>query len=500
LGDRLNILVESAFERFSDNAFLVDQNNSVSYSNLFHIICKIENKFLAEKVLPRKNVPIAILCDNKYDCLIALLASLKTNKAYVPLDNLAPIKRNCEILLDNKVSYMIVSKSVFDAHFKVISDYFPQFHKTDLPEIKSYLLCLNIEDEILLSSDIAYILFTSGSTGKPKGIQISQTNAVSFILWAKDLVALDENSVFSSIAPFQFDLSVFDIYVSILSGARLVLFENEDVRNPRYVAQLIDELNVNILYTTPTVYRLLWSYGKLKKRNFESIQIMIFAGEIMSYQMLELMKIKCPKARMYNFYGPTETNVCTYFDATGVCLPEYKNVPIGACNSFSNYKIVSSNKHGEGELFISGDSIFPGYLNKEKLTMERITNEGNVRWYATGDMVKEDALGRLHYIDRSDRMVKLNGYRIELGEIENVISQLAGISKVAVVTKVVNAECNIVAYVEIEDESIQLDHLSVKSYCTDLLPHYMIPNSVILMDLLPINANSKVDYNLLSQW
>ena len=493
---KLKHLITQAFSKHNNDTFIIDNGNSYSYKSSFDVIRNLSILLQSESGFNREsNTSVAILCDNKKDGLFSILACALLETAYIPLDNLAPSQRNLNIVKDNQIPFIIISKSYMDEE-----SIWSKFEKIELPQINSFLLILNSTDTLTVSDKTAYILFTSGSTGSPKGIEITHTNALSFINWAYDLIVDSAQPIFCSVAPFQFDLSVFDIYVSILSGGQLVLFENEDVRNPRLMTQMIDDLGVQIIYTTPTVYNLMWTYGKMKKRSLTSLECLIFAGEVMTFSALNEMKAKCPSARYFNFYGPTETNVCTYFDATHVRHDKPGNVPIGVCCPYAKHKVLNLEPDSKGELIISSDTVFLGYINDDNLTNAKIIFESGESWYHTGDIVYEDESGQLNFVSRIDRMIKLKGYRIELDEIESVLNTIEYIQNSAVLLKNINIEDQIIAYVEMSDNDPSFSELDVKDYCQNELPHYMIPNSIILIDEIPINSNAKVDYNKLMQW
>jgi len=499
LVNRLDIEVANAFKRYPNSQFVLTAKLNLTFKDLDTIIDSIIEILNSNLKGQREVNLMAILCDNKFSSLTAILAALRLKIPYIPLDDLAPFRRNINIIIDNKVPALVLSKSIFEGLSRDDRDLLSDFLKIEISEINCYCFFANKSNNTPISTNLAYILFTSGSTGKPKGIEITHNNALSFVNWAIDLIDNQEGLVFGSIAPFQFDLSVFDIYVSILSGGQLVLFENDEIRNPRLITQLIDDFQINILYTTPTVYRLLWTFGKILKRSLTSLKVLIFAGEIMPFELLNLMKQKCPLAKFYNFYGPTETNVCTYFNATNSLPDGRPNVPIGQCTPYSNFKITEEPNNEEGELLISGESVFNGYFGNSDLTDSKFLLINKESWYLTGDIVKLDTNGDLVYLGRSDRMVKIKGYRIELNEIENVILRHQNILNVAVVINTRNEEKIIISYIELDNKAVTFNLDVLKEYCSEYLPFYMIPNSIVLLDELPINSNSKVDYNKLSQ-
>ena len=192
-------------------------------------------------------------------------------------------------------------------------------------------------------TDLAYILYTSGSTGKPKGVMLSHENGVSYVDWCTEVFEPDANDRFSSHAPFHFDLSILDIHVPLKHGATLVLIGEDIGKDPERLAALIAEQRISIWYSAPSILGLLAQFGKLDRHDYSALRLVLFAGEVFAVKHLRALTVQLPKPRYFNLYGPTETNVCTYYEVM-LPVPEDRVVPypIGKTCSHLRCKVVDT--------------------------------------------------------------------------------------------------------------------------------------------------------------
>jgi amino acid adenylation domain-containing protein len=290
--------------------------------------------------------------------------------------------------------------------------------------------------------DLAYVLYTSGSTGAPKGVALSHRNATSFIHWCSDVFAPRADDRFSSHAPFHFDLSILDIFLAIKHGGTLILVEEETGKSPALLSPLIAEKRISIWYSTPSVLSLLAQHGKMNERDYSSIRIILFAGEVFPVKHLRALKSLLPRPKYYNLYGPTETNVCTFYQIPDR-IPEEQTqpFPIGKACGHVQTNVVGEDGQWvpigkEGELCVSGSAVMQCYWNLPERTADAFREDGSgKRWYKTGDIVWEDTDGNYTYVARKDRMVKKRGYRVELGEIETCLYRHPAVKEAAVVAR-----------------------------------------------------------------
>jgi amino acid adenylation domain-containing protein len=347
----------------------------------------------------------------------------------------------------------------------------------------------------------AYILYTSGSTGAPKGVMVSHTAALSFVDWSSKVFRPTSADCFSSHAPLHFDLSVFDLYVALRHGARVVLISESTGKEPPRLAALIAERRVSVWYSVPSVLTLLARYGKLARHEYPGLRLVLFAGEVFPVVHLRALKSLWPAPRYFNLYGPTETNVCTAFEVPPT-IPEdrIRPFPIGrACSHLHTIAVDASGRlvpmGSEGELCVRGPAVMLGYWNRpdetERAFLETAPGE---RWYRTGDVVAENAEGEYEFLGRRDRMVKRRGYRVELGEIEAALHRHPAVREAAVIALPDDVDgLRVKAFLELS-RAPRPSLIELKRFCGETLPGYMIPDVFAFADALPRTSTGKVDY------
>ena len=483
---KLYQLLDSSAEKSPDAVALRFQNEQISYTNL---------RASAErllKTLSHFNITegdrVGIYTSKSIDFVIAQFAILKAGAAYLPIDSSAPPERNTYILENCEAKAVIIHKN----YYTHLSEKYSLLSELE----NDLLLVKSIKNDFKISPpDLAYILDTSGSTGKPKGVMYSNSAALEFINWSSDTFEPTNNDCFSSHAPFHFDLSIFDLFVSIKHGAKLILIEDQVAKQPLLLAQLISEEKISIWYSTPTILNLLASYGKMQKYLYDSLRLVLFAGEVFPVNQFSNLKTYWNTPEYYNLYGPTETNVCTYYKVPND-IHEIAAFPIGKC--CEHYlSLIDANTH---ELCISGKGIMLGYWNSDLSNSQSLfKDKNNDCWYKTGDLVEVNEDNNYLFKGRIDRMVKRNGYRIELSEIEHILHQHDQIIENAVIASI-DAEnvTTITAFVICRAPEWE-STIKMKEYCTKYLSLYMIPNNFIFLKSLPQTSSNKIDYQQLKQ-
>jgi amino acid adenylation domain-containing protein len=354
--------------------------------------------------------------------------------------------------------------------------------------------------------DLAYILYTSGSTGKPKGVMLSHENAVSFVDWCSETFAPGADDRFSSHAPFHFDLSILDIHLCLKHGATLVLIGEDVGKDPERLAALIADERISIWYSAPSILGLLAQHGKLERRDFAALRIVLFAGEVFPVKHLRALTGLWPGRRYFNLYGPTETNVCTWYEvALPIAAERTTPFPIGRSCSHLRCKVVDPEGRdlaagAEGELVVTGRGVMQGYWALPEQTGRAfLEDRDGARWYRTGDIVIEAPDGDYTYLGRRDRMVKRRGYRVELGEIEAGLYKHPVVKEAAVVAiPDEEAGVKVKAYLSSRDNA-HPSLIALKRFCAENLPLYMIPDSFSWLDALPKTSTDKVDYQRLKE-
>ncbi len=509
----LRQLLLDSIRRYPDNTSVIDPiaGKAATYRELGTRSAELRDALVRHGVQPGDRV--GIYAPKSIGTVAAIFGILETRAAYVPVDAGAPPQRNAGIFEDCSVKFMVVAKALVAGLRAALPDH----QLSTLDELTDDLVLLSGIDlpekqgqpvwepaGEPSSDDIAYILYTSGSTGRPKGVIHTNASALSFVDWCADIFEPTEHDRFSSHAPFHFDLSILDLYLPIKHGATLVLIGDEIGKQPVGLAQLIAEQQISIWYSTPSILRLLADFGRLARCDFSALRIVLFAGEVFPVKHLRTLKAHWPHPRYFNLYGPTETNVCTYLEVPDEIPPSRTQpFPIGWTCGNDRTRVVNEHDEDvprgeEGELVVSGGTVMQGYWNLPERTGHAfIMDRDGVRWYRTGDIVREAEDGCFDYIGRRDRMVKRRGYRVELGEIEAALHRHPSIAAAAVT-----------AFPD-QDSGVRLDAflvcsdgtrssvIEMKQFCAANLPMYMVPDRFIFREAFPQTSTGKTDYQQL---
>lgn len=465
---------------------------------------------------------VGIYIDKSIEPVVAMFGILKANACYVPLDPLAPSERQLLIINDCFLEHLVSSSKKLPQIRQILKqkntlkhlfivDITKEECQEDIPDVNVFFkddiwssdntVTEQSQDKISDSS-LAYILYTSGSTGQPKGVMISHSAALAFINWGWKCFNVNSNDIVSSHAPFHFDLSIFDIFVSIKAGATICLVPQGLSSFPRSLANFIEKQKISTWYSVPSILTQLVLHGGLKKRTLTALRQILFAGEVFPSKYLRRLMELLPHVKFYNLYGPTETNVITYYPVTE--LPDTsKSIPIGVCcDGVKSYIVDESGslvKNGEmGELYVGTPTLMNGYWNDHQKTGKVLLKNPsfpstNEIIYKTGDLVNLNEEENLEYHGRCDNMIKSRGYRIELGEIEAVLSSHPDIEEVAVLG-IPHEEIGkwIKAYVVPKKDS-SISDKEVMQFCSKKLPHYMVPELITVADYFPKTSTGKID-------
>ena len=510
----LHQLLEASASRFPTRVAVEESDGgSLSYAELESLSDRVRDRLHAIGVKPGDRVGMCL--KKSADAVASLFGIMKAGGAYVPVDSTAPPTRNAFIFQNCEVKAVIVesrladglrtefSRTGFDSNFVVLESLGAGAGlKKALDDLDQQQSAASVPNYVPEPGQLAYILYTSGSTGRPKGVMLSHANAACFIDWCSDVFEPNETDRFSSHAPFHFDLSILDIYVAIKHGATLVLVEEQLGKEPARLAPWIAEKKITVWYSAPSILSLLAQFGKLDQRDYSSLRMVLFAGEVFPIKYLKLLKTLWRDPRFFNLYGPTETNVCTFYEVPAT-LPESQTEPVPIGKACSHCRPLLVNEQGaevktgeEGELCIAGPSVLEGYWNLPENTAKAFLPGRNERWYRTGDIVLELPDGDYKFLGRRDRMIKKRGYRIELGEIEAALYRHPEIKEAAVVAFSEEDTMPIKAFTSTRNGT-KLSVIELKKFCSENLPLYMVPDLFCCLDSLPKTSTDKIDYQKL---
>ena len=422
---------------------------------------------------PESTQPIAIFLERGIDFSKVIYAILAFGGCYLPLDISNPVKRLNKIVKDAKPQF-IIGQDERPVGLSVDCSWFNLQHI----EHGSFFS----EKVRIKKHDIAAIIYTSGSTGSPKGIALSHHAMMSFVGWSVKTFRLTKEDRVASLAPFHFDLSVFDLFATLAAGACVSFVPNALVMAPSRLTLWLLQQQITTFYTVPSLLIFMGLKGHLIERSLPALRQLLFAGEV--FPTAELIKLAqlLPDVRLYNLYGPTETNVCCYWEVDRKRLDVKKNIPIGLPAGNSQLSMTK-----DGQLWVKSDNNFSGYWQQGQLKA-RVLNQ----CYATGDKVSYNENGEYCYHGRLDRMLKCSGYRIEPAEIETVIHQIDGVAQCVVMgIKTVNGGQQLVAIFKLYPQAeLSVIFKTIKQH----LPAYMCPIKFKVLTKLPLLSNGKMDY------
>ncbi|MBI1802496.1 MAG: amino acid adenylation domain-containing protein [Chloroflexi bacterium] len=490
-------------------------DGSITYAELDALSNRLRDRLWRWGVRPGDRVGIYLR--KSIDSVASVFGILKTGAAYVPVDPGASVSRNAYILNNCSVKVTLVEDRFANGLAKELAQL------GDVPRLlvldwsagdRPLASALQREDDpdpappsetvIPSPDDLGYILYTSGSTGKPKGVMLSHRNGVSYVDWCSEVFQPRESDRFSSHAPFHFDLSILDIYLPIKHSATLVLIGEEIGKQPQQLAALIAERRISLWYSAPSILSVLAEYGDLAKHDYSALRIVNFAGEVFPVKHLRRLKSLWPHPRYFNLYGPTETNVCTFFEIPPA-IPDERTEPYPIGQTCAHLQSVVVDEQGqmvtaglEGELCISGPGVMQGYWSLPERTATAFLAYGGRNWYKTGDIVVEGADGNFIFVGRRDRMVKKRGYRIELGEIESGLYKHPAIKEAAVIAIQNEGGVRIKAFLSCK-EGRPPSIIELKRFCAENLPIYMVPDVFSFQDWLPKTSTDKINYQRLKE-
>ena len=446
------------------------------------------------------------------ESIVSMLGVLKAGGVYVPLDPQAPADRigyiigNCgiQVLITNEERRAALPpETVSTLECCILTE--GEGNRSDLVAWSqlSEFLASEAPKVTMVETDLAYILYTSGSTGRPKGVMLTHQNALTFVEWCAEEFQVRSEDRLSNHAPLHFDLSVFDVYNTLAAGATVYLITEDLALFPTSLASFIESQGITIWYSVPSALMLLLLYGRVTSEKLRSLRVILFAGEVFPMKYLRQLAEVSTASDLYNLYGPTETNVCTYYKVERERLAEFNTLPIGiACANTECFSVTPDGrlaKPGEpGELYVRGPSVTNGYWadpekTKKMVVPNHFEEHFEEKMYRTGDIVTVGDDGNYYFQGRRDSQIKSRGYRIELGEIESALLSHSDVREAAVLAIPDELIGNRIRAVVVPHVPGSLGVLQLQQYCASRVPKYMIPEIIDLCDELPKTSTGKID-------
>lgn len=438
-----------------------------------------------------------------------MLACLKIGAVYSMLDPDSPVERLRKILETCAPRLLVSERDLADRLRPDLPglEHFPL--DATAPEVLSAVDADLQETRLVTGESPAYVMFTSGSTGFPKGAVMTHANVLNLIGWSGETYGITPDDVLTNVNPLYFDNSVFDVYSALFHGARLVPFTKEETRDPKRIVEKVEAAGCSLWFSVPSLLIFLQTMKATDGRFLRSIRRFVFGGEgYAKARLKELFEVYSDTAEFHNVYGPTEcTCICSSYRLSEADFEERTGFPpLGRMADNFSFLIVDEDggrvADGEpGELWLGGPNVGKGYYRDRARTADRfVQNPSHDRFaevfYRTGDLVRLDpADGKIHILGRVDNQVKHMGYRIELEEIETALLCLDYVSEAAALHAKEDGRSRILAVLASAERGIDA---RVREDLRRILPDYMIPSVFLYEDVLPKNANGKVDRKALA--
>lgn len=500
----LTALLHAAADRDPTRDAVRERGRVISYGDLVAMTDAISAALSARGAV--RGQRIGIWLNKSVEAVVAIHAVLRCGGVYVPIDPTAPPLRAAAQIADCGVSWLFTTPDRFESLQQRAPDVLEPIELitvgtsawTDALATAAPATVATVD-----ADDPAYILYTSGSTGAAKGVTLTHRNARAFVDWAAAELRLSDTDVLASHAPLHFDLSILDIFGAAAAGACVCLVPESWHGNGATLVRFILAERVSVWYSVPTALRRIADAATSGPLTRSRLRVVAFAGEVYPTHHIRRLRRALPAdAVLYNLYGPTETNVCTYHRIDDDDLAETAELtpPIGRVCPYATAVLTDERgvvlpEHGErtGELCVGGASVMVGYWNDPAKSAERFLTHAGRSFYRTGDIVRRDDDGRLRFVGRRDSQVKIKGYRVELTEIEAVLGGRPEVDECAcVLTRDASGSAHIVAYATLR-AGATADERVLRRHCGDFLPGYMVPERIEITATLGHTSTGKLD-------
>lgn len=477
-------LFSNVVKKYPQKIAILDESCHISYRELDelsnYIVCLLEKYGLT------KGSVIGIIAKRNVLAIVIMLGIIKLGGVYIPFSERYPIRRIKYMLNDCKADALIIVEQIIE---KQSAWSVPQIQidKIESSKLKSE----QFYKKALFGSDLAYIIYTSGSTGQPKGVMVEHRNVVRLVK-DKKCFSFNSNVKFLQTSSFTFDVSIFEIWGTLLNGGTLSILPDTAIFDIEQLERNILDQHINTMFlTTPVFHRL----AAEKIEIFRTLDYLIVAGDVLLSKYANMFVCKNKNTILINAYGPTENTV--FSSSYKLQAIEPANIPIGKPIAQSTAYVLDLYGNLQpwgaiGELYLGGNGVARGYVNNKLLTDKSfyLNPYHSGKMYKTGDIVRLLPDGNIEFLGRNDNQVKVRGFRIEINEIQNVITSIKNVKNSFVGVRKHMDDNMIYAFVV---SDLKLEELEIK--LRRLLPDYMIPDEIRIVDELPLNVNGKIDIN-----
>lgn len=504
--------VTQSADRFPDREAIRFFGQSLTYEELDRRSNNLARALLEQGV--GRGDRVGIFMKKCLESAVAIHGIMKAGGAYVPLDPFSPVSRINYVVQDCGIRHLITNEAQLNSLQQLLAEEMKLEYLIGIPlQPDLPIQCVSWEDIFtapshvsnlnLTESDLAYILYTSGSTGTPKGIMHTHRSALSFAEWAAETYSLTHEDRLSNHAPLHFDLSTFDFFAGAIAGATTIIVPEAITKFPTSVSKLIEEEKISVWYSVPFALIQLVQHGNLGSRDLSALRWILFAGEVFPTKHLRQLLAMLPRVRFSNLYGPTETNVCTFYQVPQLPEDSDEPIPIGKpCANIEDLVVDSDDRPvapGEvGELLIRGGVVMKGYWGQPEKTengfyRRSVLDYFEDRFYRTGDLVQLDADGNYRYLGRKDRQIKAHGYRVELDEIEVALLAHERVQDAATYPVPDKQGSNLIEASVIPKQGPDLTKEDLIRHLADRLPPYAIPARIDIVNDFPRTSTGKIN-------
>ena len=490
-------LFEEQVEKTPDATAVIFEGKQLTYRELNTRSNQLAHYL--QKLGVASQVLVGICMERSVEMIVGCLSILKAGGAYVPLDPTYPSERLSFMLEDAQVPVLLTQQHLVER----------------LGTQKSEVVCLDSDWETIAqeteenpnsgvtSDNLAYVIYTSGSTGKPKGVAVLH-KAVNRLVCNTNYITLEPADKVAQASNTSFDAATFEIWVALLHGAQLIGISRDVTLSPHDFALQLRQEGITVLFLTTALFQQI---ARAVPDAFASLRYLLFGGEAVDPRWVQKILKNGPPKRLLHVYGPTECTTFSSFYWVQEVPEDATTIPIGCPITNTQIYLLDGELQPvpigvTGELYIAGEGLAQGYLNRPELTSlafipNPFSQKPRTRLYKTGDLARYRSDGNIEFLGRSDDQVKIRGFRIELGEIEAVLSQHPAVAEaVVIVQEDIPGDKHLVAYI-VPNKGQAPTSSQLRQFSKEKLPNYMVPSIYMMLEFLPLTPNGKVDRRVL---